>query len=222
MAIHCDIGFRWYCPACNMITRQVHTVSSRMTPWTPPNSLHSHPAALQTSTHPSVPPSIYLSISHKLRLGTVPLSQRRASEIERVSDFWRLLQCVSSDVSWGLTERQTQPLCGCFCFCLYLYLPHALSLPLSLSLSPSLMPLSVWRLIKRLPSQPPPHQPSSALLTISSLPQWRWRERESVHAREATHTIEMYLFICVLCVCVQFSVCILLCELYTTAHCEIS
>lgn len=34
------------------------------------------------------------------------------------------------------------------------------SVPVSFSLS--LMPLSVWRLIKQLPSQPPPHQPSPA------------------------------------------------------------
>lgn len=52
-----------------------------------------------------------------------------------MSQIFRDSCSVSSDVSWGLTRRQIQPLCSCHCFCLYF--PYTLPLPLSLPLSPS-------------------------------------------------------------------------------------
>lgn len=122
-----------------------------------PSSVYSHAGTLQTSAHFSVP--LYsinrdLGVLHWASDG--PL-RSRASQIFEDSCS------VSSDVSWGLTGRQTQPLLGCRCLCLLSLFSWCtpLSLFLSLFLSLSLMPLSVWRLIKRLPSQPPPHQPSS-------------------------------------------------------------
>lgn len=68
---------------------------------------------------------------------------------------------------------------GC-CFCLYFYLPYSLSSTVSLSL----MPLSIWRLIKRFPSQSPPHP-----------------------VCEQPHAL-IYVFFCFVFVCLSGSVCI--------------
>lgn len=51
--------------------------------------------SVQPCWHPSnFSPFFCPSVFYKPRLGSPPLSQRRASEIQRVTDFWRLLQCV--------------------------------------------------------------------------------------------------------------------------------
>lgn len=134
------------------------------------------PAALEPPTKPTTPsPSSVYSHAAPFKLQPIFLSLcinrdlgvlRWASDgplRSRASQIFEDSCSVSSDVSWGLTGRQTQPRLGCRCSCLLSLFSWCtpLSLFLSLFLSLSLMPLSVWRLIKRLPSQPPPHQPSS-------------------------------------------------------------
>lgn len=78
-----------------------------------------------------------------------------------------------------------------------------LTLPLSLSLS--LMPVSIWRLIKCYPASQQHISHHQPLLGISSLLQQGWRECTSVHAHAAMRMIK-FIYLSVFCVCVLFGV----------------
>lgn len=162
-------------------------------------SLHSAPATLHTSTHPSIPPD-----SKNWNLGLFHWARDRPLRFS-MSQIFGDSCSVSCHVSWGLTERPTQPLVWLSLLCLYLHFHYPLSLSLALSLSPSpslcVMPLFVWRLIKQLPSQPP--QPSSSS-PRHQLP----ATVASFHVCVATDTMKS---LCSPVFCVFYSVCIKMC-----------
>lgn len=148
-------------------------------------SAYSHPANLETSARRSVP--LY-SINWEWEFSALPNMGLWDSLLHV---FFEDSYHASSDVSWGLTGRQTLPLHDCRCLRLYFPVALALTLPLPLflSLSPHLMPLSVWRLIKQLPASHWHTSHHQALFTISYLPPWGWRQ--PVCACAATHAIKM-------------------------------
>lgn len=94
--------------------------------------------SVQPCWHPSnFSPFFCPSVFYKPRLGSPPLSQRRASEIQSVTDFWRLLQCVF----WCVlrADRKTDTASAWLSLLVpvvFIFLMHSsLSLPVSLPLS---------------------------------------------------------------------------------------
>lgn len=103
----------------------------------------------------------------------------------------------------------------CCCFCLYFYFPYSLSSTVSLSL----MPLSIWRLIKRFPSQSPVcEQPMCfSVLCLSGavcVSVWVAHSCMSLSVLPAYLCVPMYTCECVCTVCVvlfaQLSVCLII------------
>lgn len=102
----------------------------------PPNRLPLPPAQCTAMLAPFKLQPIFLSLCINRDLGVL----RWASDgplRSRASQIFEDSCSVSSDVSWGLTGRQTQPRLGCRCSCLLSLFSWCtpLSLPVSLPLS---------------------------------------------------------------------------------------